>query len=105
MVADVDANEKTGPVVRFFQRGHHFKEVIERVGLPGQNTPSPFRMRELRQYFRHIIGNRPILDIRPAESMPDENVEIKPAGNAKAAATPDQGIDQRIGIEKQSLWL
>jgi len=58
-------------------------------------------MRELRQYFRPVTGKRPILDIRPAENMPDENLKIKPAGNAKAAATLEQGMKQGFVIQNQ----
>ena len=99
VVSDVRTQIKRRPVIRRLQRAQHLEEIIERIGLARQNTSRPFRTRKFRQQLRHVIGNIPVVDPGSAKHMPDQNVEVKTAGDLQASSAFEQSMEQMIVIQ------
>ena len=101
MIADMGADVKGGAVIGGLQSGQHFKEIIQRAGLAGGDQPAALLAGELGEQFGDVIGDGAVLQARGAQDMAHQDVKIKVAGDAQAAALFEEGVKQGVVIEDQ----
>lgn len=94
IVADMGAEEKTSAVVGCLQGGHHFKKIIKRIGLTGQQALRPGGFGEGGKDFRDVIGNGAVIQVRALKDMAHKHVEVKTRGNPEAATAFEDGMKQ-----------
>jgi hypothetical protein len=83
------------------QRCQHFEKVIERIVLAGNDTARFFGARKFCQHFSDVIGHSAIFDLRATKNMSNEDVKIKPRGNAQASAPFKQRVKESVVIQNQ----
>ena len=101
VIADVRAQQETGAVIGLLQRRHHFKEIIERIGLAGQHAFGARGFGKRGQDFRDVIRDGAVAEVGAFEDMPHEHVEIEPAGNAETTAAFEQRVEEVFVVEDQ----
>ena len=101
LVADVRAQLKAGPVIRGLQRRDHFKKIVERSGPAGNNALRAGRFGKGDQHFRHVVGQRAVIQVRAFECVADEHVKIEAAGYPQAAAAFEQGAKKGFIVQNQ----